>query len=85
MHMVQKSMLNYYIQKLEGKMRVIIYATAATEGGALAVLNDLLHHIDGDGYTYIVCINVELEDKLPIINSVSYRYIDTKKIWKRLY
>lgn len=85
MLMVQKNMLNYYIQKLEGKMRVIIYATAATEGGALAVLNDLLHHIDGDGYCYIVCINVELENKLPIIDNVTYKYIDTKKFWKRLY
>ncbi|MHA1081081.1 glycosyltransferase [Enterobacter ludwigii] len=85
MLMVQKNMLNCYIQKLEGKMRVIIYATAATEGGALSVLNDLLHHIDGDGNSYIVCVNIELENKLPKINNVIYRYIDTKRFWKRIY
>lgn len=67
-------------------MRIIIYATAATEGGALAVLNDLLHHIDGDGYCYIVCISsVEIKNKLPIIKNVTYRCIDTKKFWRRLY
>lgn len=66
-------------------MRVIIYATAATEGGALAVLHDLLQHIDNDEHSYTVCINLKLENKLPEISNVTYRYIDTKTFWKRLY
>ncbi|UNK62860.1 glycosyltransferase [Buttiauxella ferragutiae] len=66
-------------------MKIIIIATAAVEGGALSVLNDLVGYIKRDNNFYIVYINEKALNKLPQIDNVEYRIVDTKTLYKRFY
>lgn len=66
-------------------MKIIIIATAAVEGGALSVLNDLINYIKRDNNAYIIYINGNALNKLPRIDNVEYRIVDTKTFYKRFY
>ncbi|WP_340613770.1 glycosyltransferase [Xenorhabdus thailandensis] len=66
-------------------MNIIIYATAAVEGGALSMLKDLLNFIKKDNNYYTVCINESIKEDLISATNISYRTIDTKSTYKRIY
>ncbi|WP_437214119.1 glycosyltransferase [Pectobacterium sp. LFLA-215] len=60
------------------KKNILIIATAATEGGALTILYQLLSAVSKTEHKYTVLINEGIIDTLPCYGNVNYVCIDTK-------
>ena len=67
-------------------MKIIIYATAAVDGGALSLLNDLLEYANDDiDNEYTVCVNEKLNNEVSVYNNLTFLFFDTKAWHKRVY